>query len=76
MGDTITDSWYWCPVCAVYTIWLAREVFAGPEMGNSSDPISREEGERRLAEIRRCEEPWNDRCRCPGHRAYFGDWLD
>jgi hypothetical protein len=76
MGDECTDSFYWCESCEVYTIRLLREVFAGPESARSSEPISKQEGDRRLAMIRSCREPWDDRCQCDGHRAYFGDWLD
>ncbi len=76
MGDECTDSYYWCGGCAVYTVRLCREVFAGPETAHDSEPIPREEGDRRLELIRSCPEPHHERCRCEGHRAYFGDWLD
>jgi hypothetical protein len=76
MGDECTDSYYWCGGCAVYTVHLQRDVFAGPETARDSEPIDKEEGERRLALIRSCSEPQDERCRCDGHRAYFGDWLD
>jgi len=76
MGDECTDCFYWCEACGVYTIRLYRDVFVGPETAHDSKPISKEEGDRRLALIRSCPEPWNERCRCEGHRAYFGDWLD
>jgi hypothetical protein len=26
--------------------------------------------------IKQCPEPWNKKCRCEAHRAYFGGWLD
>ena len=76
MGDECTDCYYWCEICQVYTIRLYRDAFLGEETHRDSDPISREEGERRLALIRSCPEPWNGRCRCDGHREYFGGWLD
>jgi hypothetical protein len=76
MGDECTDSYYWCAACDVYTVRLHRDVFVGPETARSSEPIPKEEGDRRLKLIQSCEEPWNGRCRCPGHRGYFGDWLD
>ena len=76
MGDECTDCYYWCEACAVYTIRLVREVFAGPEIAHDSDPIPKDEGDRRLELIRSCPEPYNERCRCEGHRAYFGSWLD
>jgi len=76
MGDECTDSYYWCEACEVFTVRFLREVFAGPEMTHDSEPISREEGDRRLALIRRCLEPYDERCHCEAHRAYFGKWLD
>jgi hypothetical protein len=76
MGDECTDSYYWCEICNVYTVRLQRDIFAGPETASNSEPISKEEGDRRLQLIQSCDEPWNERCRCAGHRGYFGDWLD
>ncbi len=48
MGDECTHSYYWCGDCSVYTVRLCREVFAGPETAHDSEPIPREEGDRRL----------------------------
>ena len=76
MGDGCTDCYYWCEACAVYTVQLIREVFVGPEIAHHSEPISKEEGDRRLALIRSCPEPGDERCRCEYHRAYFKSWLD
>jgi hypothetical protein len=76
MGDECTDIYYWCEACGVYTIRLHRDVFLGPETAHDSEAISKEEGDRRLKLIRSCPEPYNERCRCEGHRAYFGGWLD
>jgi len=76
MGDECTDCYYWCAACEVYTVRLYRDVFCGEETSHESEPISKEEGERRLQLIRSCAEPWDGRCRCEGHRAYFGNWLD
>lgn len=76
MGDDCTDSYYWCSVCGVYTLRMLREIFAGPDTESAGSLIEKEEGERRLEIIRRCAEPWNERCRCEAHREYFGRWLD
>ena len=76
MGDDCTDIFYWCGAGGVYTVRLIREVFAGPETEHESEPIPKDEGDRRITLIRRCPEPYDGRCRCDGHRAYFGDWLD
>jgi hypothetical protein len=73
---TSVRTFVWCGACEVYTLRLYRDVFVGPETARDSEPISKEEGDRRLAAIRSCPEPYDGRCRCDGHRAYFGDWLD
>jgi hypothetical protein len=76
MGDECTDCYYWCEACGVYTMRLYRDVFTGPEVSHDSSPLSREEGNRRIALIRSCPEPYDGRCRCPAHVEYFGEWLD
>ncbi len=76
MGDECTDSYYWCGSCAIYTLLLERDVFAGPEAEPHCEPISREEGDRRLALIRGCTDPGDGRCRCAAHQAYFDGFLD
>ncbi len=76
MGDECTDLYYWCEACGVYSLRLCREIFAGPETERIADPISKEEGDRRIALIRRCDQPYDERCRCEAHKEYFGGWLD
>jgi hypothetical protein len=75
MGDECTDVFYWCAACGVYTIRVYRDVFTGPETAHDSEPIPKEEGDRRLALVRTCPQPSDADCLCDGHRAYFGDWL-
>lgn len=76
MGDECTDCYYWCEKCQVYTLRLHRDVFCGEETSRDAGPLSKDEGGRRLDLIRACPEPWNERCHCPAHKVYFGDWLD
>jgi hypothetical protein len=76
MGDECTDFFYWCAGCEVYTIRLYRDSFTVGESAHDSEPIPRDEGDRRLQLVRGCPEPENERCRCESHRAYFGGWLD
>jgi len=75
-GDECTDCYYWCEACQVYTVRLYRDAFCGEETSHESDPIPKEEGDRRVALIRSCPEPYEGRCKCAGHRAYFGEVLD
>jgi hypothetical protein len=76
MGDEYTDSYFLCPVCLVYTVASWRDNFTGEETVNMSGPISEKEGIERIALIRKCPEPWDKKCRCKAHRAYFNDSLD
>jgi hypothetical protein len=76
MGDGYTDCYYWCGTCGVYTARLYHDVFCGEETARDSTPISKEEGDRRIASIRRCADPHDERCRCKAHQEYFGGSLD
>ena len=76
MGDEHTDTYFLCPVCGVYTIASCWDNFTGVETMNSTGPVSREEGDRRVALIRQCSTPWNKKCRCKAHCTYFRGTLD
>ncbi len=76
MGDEYTESFFFCQVCQVYTFEIWRERFCGEDSFSSSGPISKAAGDEKVALIRRCEEPWNKKCRCEAHREYFGPFLD
>jgi hypothetical protein len=76
MGDEYTDSYFLCPVCRVYTKASWRDDFTGGETMSTSGPISRHEGDERVELISKCARPWDKKCRCAAHLAYFGNWLD
>jgi hypothetical protein len=76
MGDEYTDSYYRCPVCRIYTVAHWRDDFTGSETMNLSGPVSEQEGNERIALIKKCSEPWDKKCRCAAHREYFNDSLD
>jgi hypothetical protein len=76
LGDEVTDSFHACAACGAYTVEVYRDRFAGEGESALRGPLSREEGEERVRVVRGCAEPWDKRCRCPAHRAYFGDALD
>ncbi|MCC6858075.1 MAG: hypothetical protein IT158_05930 [Bryobacterales bacterium] len=76
MGDEVTDCYYYCGACGLYFLELSRDSFTLGESSHFSDPLPKAEGEARLALIRRCETPWDKRCRCGAHKEYFGGWLD
>ena len=76
MGDEYTDVYYLCPVCGMYTVENWRDNFTGYETVNLSGPLSRQDGDERIALIRQCSRPWDKKCRCSAHRAYFKDALD
>jgi hypothetical protein len=76
LGDESTDCYYVCPECRAYTVAHWWEPFCGPENMSLSGPLPEAEGRRIVANIRACSEPWDKTCRCPAHRAHFGDSLD
>ena len=75
-GDEHTDVYFLCPHCGVYTVGRWWDDFTGVESESVDGPLAREEGDARVALIRGCATPWDKKCRCPAHRAYFGDGLD
>ncbi len=76
MGDEYTDSYFLCGGCGAYTVEVHRDRFLGEEESSTRGPLSRAEGDARVELIGRCPRPWDKRCRCGAHRAYFGGWLD
>lgn len=76
MGDEYIESYHLCADCGVYSVEVVRDRFLGEEEVTVRGPISREEAEPLIELIRKCPEPWNKRCRCEAHRAYFRGWLD
>ena len=76
MGDEVTDSYFLCPACNVYTVVSWWDNFTGEETINISGPLSREKGDERIHLIRQCSRPWDKKCRCDAHRNYFNNTLD
>ncbi len=76
MGDEYAESYYLCDACDVYTVLICHDRFLGEEEILMRGPVSKPEGDARVALMQQCPEPWNKRCRCDAHKAYFGDSLD
>jgi hypothetical protein len=76
LGDELTEAYLWCETCGLYTLEVVYEPFLGDEEVSYRGPISREEGDASIALIRQCDTPWDKKCRCAAHRAYFRDTLD
>jgi hypothetical protein len=76
MGDEYTETYYFCGSCQVYTQELCREPLVAPETVHVSGPVSKTVGDAQVKLIGGCENPWDKRCRCESHRAYFGGRLD
>lgn len=76
MGDEVTDVYSFCSVCGVYTVEACHDRFLGVEDISGGRLMSKEAGDERIRLIRRCSEPWEKKCRCDAHRAYFGGSLD
>jgi len=76
MGDEVTDTYFLCPDCGVYTVAQWWDDFTGEETLKVSGPVSREDGDTQVQVIRGCDQPWNKKCRCDAHRDHFNDQLD
>lgn len=76
MGDEYTDSYFFCPGCGVYTVLHWRDNFTGVETVSASGPLLRQVGDRQVELIKKCDRPWDKKCRCSAHRAFFGNSLD
>lgn len=76
MGDEYTDCYYLCPACRSFTVAHWRDNFTGTETMHASGPLEESEGMKMVELIRECSEPWDKKCRCAAHLAYFGDSLD
>jgi hypothetical protein len=76
MGDEHIESYYLCPRCGVYTVEVYHDRFLGEEEVTVEGPLSRVDGDARVALIRHCLTPWDKHCRCEVHQAYWGTSLD
>ena len=76
MGDECIESYYLCPDCGVYTVEVYWDMFSGDETVSLRGPVAREEGDAKVALIRQCAEPWDKKCRCPAHLAFWDESLD
>jgi hypothetical protein len=76
MGDEYTDSYYFCSRCGFYTVEVYHDRFLGEDEISLQGPVSKSEGDAKVALIKECSESWNKKCRCKAHRSYFGDSLD
>jgi hypothetical protein len=76
MGDENTDSYFACPACGFYTVLHWWDNFTGVETLSSSGPLDKQEGDALIEIIKGCSRPWDKKCRCKSHLAYFRDSLD
>jgi len=75
-GDEYTETHFFCPDCHAYTVEVVHDRFLGETTVLEKGPLSEADGLAKLEIVRRCPQPWDKKCRCPAHRAYFGDSLD
>jgi hypothetical protein len=76
MGDEYIESYFFCGACGVYTVEVYQDQFSGEESASVQGPISKEDGDAKVALIRQCTTPWDKKCRCSAHVAYFDGSLD
>jgi hypothetical protein len=50
--------------------------FLGEEEIFFKGPLSKAEGDAKVALIWECAEPWDKKCRCSAHQEYFDGALD
>jgi hypothetical protein len=75
-GDECIESYYYCDSCGVYTKEIFWDRFMGEESVYVQGPIDKADGDANVTLIGKCSEPWDKRCRCPAHTAYFEGLLD
>lgn len=71
LGESHGDTWFLCPICNLYTVVTTWDTVTAKDNRSVSGPISKAEGDQRLALIRQCLEPTNKQCYCDAHLAYF-----
>lgn len=76
MGDEYIESFFFCDTCNVYTVEVYHDRFLGEGEVYIRGPVERTDGDAKVALIRRCERPWDKKCRCPAHMEYFEGQLD
>jgi len=77
MGDEHTDTFYLCPVCKAYTVISCWDNFTGgDETVSARGLFDKAQGGERVELIKKCERPWDKKCRCEAHREYFNYTLD
>lgn len=76
MGDEYIESYFLCSRCEVYTVEIYHDRFLGEDTVFVRGPVSKAEGDAKVELIRQCSEPWNKKCRCRAHQAYFEGSLD
>jgi hypothetical protein len=76
MGDEYIESYLFCDNCRVYTVEIYHDRFLGEDEISVRGPLSKSEGDEKVKLIQQYPEPWDKKCRCEAHRAYFGEWLD
>jgi hypothetical protein len=76
MGDEHTDSYFYCPQCNVYTVVTWWDNFTGVESVKREGPVDKKTGDAQVELIKRCDTPWDKKCRCEAHKTYFQGMLD
>lgn len=76
MGDEYIETYYYCDQCGQYTVEIYHDRFMDEESILIRGPLSKSEGDEKVELIKKCQEPWNKKCRCDAHIEYFGNSLD
>jgi hypothetical protein len=76
MGDEYTESYYFCDLCQAYTVEIFHDHYLGEGDVLIKGPMTKAEGDAKVDLVGRCPTPWDKKCRCDAHIAYFGGALD
>ncbi|MDI6771974.1 MAG: hypothetical protein QME77_05230 [bacterium] len=76
MGDEYIESYFLCSSCGVYTVEIYHDRFLGEDSVFVRGPVPKAEGDAKVELIRQCLRPWDKKCRCEAHQAYFAGSLD
>lgn len=71
MGDEYLSSYWWCEACHRSSVSASHDRFLGEDSWDVLPPVSQEVGDRAVAPIRACPEPFDKYCDCPSHRALY-----
>ncbi len=75
-GDECSECYFLCAKCGFYTVGIYWDCFTGEESCSARGPVAPDEAVKKINLIGQCATPWDKKCRCKAHCAYFDGMLD